>query len=194
MSQLFGLAEAILLETSIRYGVGQHSSAVEPEDRVQAEKLVYLSLLVSVWALAFAKTSIALLLLRILQVSRAWMVFSYSVMTFILVVAIVTTAIQLTICRPISAMWDHAIDKTCVSAAALEAEIIATAAMAILTDVILSFAPLLFIVRMPTSIQQKIVVAILMGLGLAASFASVFKIVLVSTSPPIGRVFTPRSH
>jgi rhodopsin domain-containing protein len=170
----------------VGYGLGRPSFVVEPENQVRAKMSVFLSLLISVWALAFAKISIAMLLLRILRVSRAWMIFSYITTAFILVIAIITTAIQLTICKPVSAMWIHTVDQVCVLPTTVQAEIIATSALTIVTDVVLSLVPLLFIVHIPTSIRHKIVVAILMSMGLVASFASIFKIVLVTNNSLTG--------
>jgi hypothetical protein len=102
----------------------------------------------SVWALAFAKISITLLLLRIQRHYRGWVIFSYCGTVFILVVAIATTAIQLSLCRPISAMWDHTkLEAVCIPIGVVQEAIVATSALTILTDVILSLVPLLFVIR-----------------------------------------------
>jgi len=142
--------------------------------------LLYLGQHASGWAVAFAKLSIALMLFRLRPDSLRWRVFLAGMMFLPIAMAIVTSAVLFSACRPLSAMWDLVPGAVCLSREAVSRSVLATAVMAIVTDVVLSLLPLTFIVRIQRPVGEKWLLFCLMGLGLVASAASVCKIVFAT--------------
>ncbi len=87
---------------------------------------------------------------------------------------------QLSLCKPLAAVWDPSIPgAVCLPSDVAQTSIYVTAAMTILTDVILSLIPLTFIVQLQRPLREKIAISFIMGLGLIASCASIYKTTLV---------------
>jgi len=166
---------------SVTYGLGRHNHYVNPPDTVQAEKYLFLSQPFFPWALVFAKISIAVMLLRILGESLVWRWFLYLMIVFQVLIAATMNGFQLSLCAPISAVWDHTVaNPVCMSPTVAQASIYATAAATILTDVILSAVPLTFITQLQRPLREKVAIAVIMGFGIVASCASIYKTTLVS--------------
>jgi len=176
----FDMVEWVLLLISIGYGVGRHNYYVHPDDLVQAEKFLFLSQPPYAWALAFAKLSIAWMLLRIQRDQKGWPIFLYGMMVFVVLVAVTMNSFQLSIAKPLAAVWDHSIpDATFMDITVAQTSIYVTAAMTILTDVILSLTPIAFIMNIQRPVREKVALAFVMGLGVIASIASIVKTTLV---------------
>ena len=142
---------------------------------------LYFSQHASGWAIGFTKISIACMLFRLQQDDRYWRVFLYLMMLVSLVIAVTTSAVLFSACRPVSAMWGHSIPHAvCLPMDVVSIGILLTAAITILTDIVLSLLPLTFIIKIRRSLRERILIVCLMGLGLIAASASVCKIVLVS--------------
>jgi hypothetical protein len=173
------MVEWALLMTSTGYGLGRHNFYIAPGPAMQAEKFLFISQPPFAWALAFTKISIACMLIRI-QRSRNWMIFLYLMMVLQLLTAVTINVFQFTLCNPVAAIWDPSIPgATCRPSIVGQISIYVTAAVTILTDVIFSLLPLTFIVRIQRPLREKIALSCIMGLGLIASFGSIFKTTLV---------------
>ncbi len=160
---------------AVHYGVGRHNFYIPPDDLVPAEKFLFLSQPPYAWALAFAKLSIIWMLIRIQRDHhRFWPVFLYFMMVFVTLVAVTMNAFQLSLCRPLAAIWDHSIpDPVCMPPTTAQISIYVTAAATILTDVILSLMPLTFIVQLQRPLREKVALAVVMGPRVVASAASI---------------------
>lgn len=78
---------------------------LSPEDLMQAMKLSFISMPFWVWVMAFLKTSVCLMLLRIKK-SRPWTA-GISILIFVqFASAIAATICQLLQCAPIAANWN----------------------------------------------------------------------------------------
>ncbi|KAH7115111.1 hypothetical protein B0J11DRAFT_553397 [Dendryphion nanum] len=170
----FDVISWIPLMISTAYGLGRHNYYVSAAETMQAEKFLFIGQPAFAWALACTKISIVCMLFR-LQTGIYWRRFLSIMMVVQVLTAISINVFQLSLCKPLAAIWDHTIKNPKCRVAATHINLIVTAIITILTDVILSFLPLTFIVHMHRSLREKIVLACLMGLGLVASGASVYK-------------------
>lgn len=165
----------------IKYGVGRHNYYVPPADLILAEKFLFLSQPPYAWALACAKISIVWMLLRIQRDQRLWPFFLYSLMVVFALIAVTMNAFQFSLCKPLSAVWDPkgSPGAVCMAPNISQTSIYVTAALTIVSDLVLSLMPIAFIVRIQRPLREKIAIGCLMGLGVLASIASITKTTLV---------------
>lgn len=166
---------------AVSWGMGRHNYYLRPSNEVQAEKYLFLSQPPFAWALVLAKISITSTLLRILRESTAWRWFLRVMVLFQVGIGITMNYFQFTLCKPLAAIWDPAVAATayCEPPDISQTSIYVTAALTILTDVILSLIPLTFIVQLQRPMREKLAIAFIMALGLVASCASIYKATLV---------------
>ncbi|KAK0726104.1 hypothetical protein B0H67DRAFT_599025 [Lasiosphaeris hirsuta] len=166
----------ILLLMGIHYGVGRHNFYVSDEDEILAEKYLFLTQPPYPWALAFAKMSIAWMLIRLRREERIWVTVMAATMVIAAGIGVSANSFQLSLCHPLWAVWDHSNpDAVCMDLHVARTSINVHAGLTITTDVILSLAPITFIVKMKQPLREKFVLAFVMGLGLVASAASITK-------------------
>ncbi|PVH97448.1 hypothetical protein DM02DRAFT_685069 [Periconia macrospinosa] len=165
------------LMISTSYGLGRHNHYVSAAKMMQAEKFLFTGQPAFAWALACAKISIVCMLFRVQTGISGifWRSFLSIMIVVQVLTAIMNNIFQFSLCKPLPAIWDHTIKNPKCIVAAMHINIIVTAVITILTDVILSLLPLTFILRMLLPLREKIALACLMGLGLIASAASIYK-------------------
>ncbi|KAK3367195.1 hypothetical protein B0T24DRAFT_635222 [Lasiosphaeria ovina] len=160
----------------VKYGVGRHNYYIAPDQEVLAEKWLVFSEPFFPWALACAKMSIAWMLLRIQRDRLGWAITMYALMLVSIGVAISANTVFLTMCKPIWALWDHSNpDAVCGDPAKAQISIYVSAGLTVFTDIVLSIAPITFIMAIQRPLREKLVLAFIMGLGLMASTASIYK-------------------
>ncbi|KAH7026901.1 hypothetical protein B0J12DRAFT_722084 [Macrophomina phaseolina] len=162
------------LVISTTHGVGRHNYYVSAAETMQAEKFLFIGQPAFAWALACTKISIVCMLFRI-QTGIHWRRFLSIMIVVQVLTAITTNVFQFSLCKPLPAIWDHTIKNPKCIVAAIHISIVVTSIVTILTDVILSLLPLTFIMHMQLPPREKIALACLMGLGLVASGASIYK-------------------
>ncbi|KAK4660703.1 hypothetical protein QC762_121420 [Podospora pseudocomata] len=176
LAVLFDLASYIFLMIAVHYGIGRHNYYVPTDQEVLAEKWLFLSQPVFPWSLAFSKMSIACMLIRIRRDQRVWAWGMYFIMAFVVLIAINTNAFQLSLCRPLWAVWDHSNSEAqCMDMTVAQTSIYVNSALNVVTDFALSLAPITFIVHLQRPLREKIAVAFMMGLGIFASSACIAK-------------------
>ncbi|KAH7014042.1 hypothetical protein B0J12DRAFT_777120 [Macrophomina phaseolina] len=173
----FDVVTWIPLVISTAYGLGRHNYYVSAAETTQAEKFLFIGQPAFAWALACTKISIVCMLFRVqMGISGIYWRSFLSVMIVVQVLtAIMNNVFQFSLCKPLPAIWDHTIKNPKCIVAAMHINIVVTAIVTILTDVILSLLPLIFIMRMHLPLREKIALACLTGLGLVASGASIYK-------------------
>jgi hypothetical protein len=135
--------------------------------------------LTSTWSVAWIKTSVALLLMR-LRPTTGWRWFFYIMLSIQFVTATFASIMHLTLCIPIEALWTPTnINKRCWGNAAFHASLTVTSIIVILTDMMFALLPLSFLHHIRVSHRDRVVIGLLMALGLFASAASVVKTVYV---------------
>ncbi len=139
--QLFDAVSYAFMLVAVRYGVGRHNYYVPADEEVLAEKWLFLSQPPFPWSLAFSKVSIAYMLFRIQRDRRWWTWIMFFLMFVAVGVAVVSNIFQLTICKPLAAVWDHSITTAvCSPPKTSQISIYVTSALTIVTDVALSIA------------------------------------------------------
>ncbi|KAH6880793.1 hypothetical protein B0T10DRAFT_411920, partial [Thelonectria olida] len=164
---------------SVSHGLGRHNYYLSPDERVPAEKFLFISQPPFAWALTCAKISIALLLIRIQHSNRLWVFFLYGMVIIQVLIGITINTFQLLLCKPLAAVWDKTIPNYVCIPGVVQTSIYVTAILTILTDVILSLLPLTFIRHVWRSVWERIAIVFIMGLGLVASCASIYKMTLI---------------
>ncbi|KAK0649538.1 hypothetical protein B0T16DRAFT_326875 [Cercophora newfieldiana] len=140
---------------------------------------------IGVWGVSMTclKVSIALTLLRIQKKSLAWRIFLYSIIALQVAYGVLNLFFNTVIaCRPLSHAWDFTIlpqDRQCVSADVMRAASNTGSGVNIVTDVLLSLSPAVFLRKLNRPLRERIFVCVLMGLGLLASVSSIVKTVFV---------------
>jgi hypothetical protein len=179
---VFDLLEWVLLLIGVGYGVGRHNYYVSPDDTIQAEKFLFISQPPYAWSLACAKISIALMLMRIQRDRKAWVWFLSFMILFSVLIAVTMNTFQFSLCKPLSAIWDHSTPGAkCMDLSIAQVSIYVTAILTIVTDVILSLSPIFFIINIQRPLREKFALGFVMSLGLVASGASIAKTTLVKT-------------
>lgn len=157
----------------------QTSAGPMPPSRLGvALKLAYWA--VFVWSLAMAsiKTGVALTLLRIRR-TKGWNAFLYSIIVVQVLFAIQNVTFVLLQCRPVEANWTFVPGAKCFPVSAVRVASTTSASVNIVTDILLSAAPIRFLVTLRKSKAEKALLIILMSLGLVASAASIVKTLFV---------------
>ncbi|SPO01766.1 uncharacterized protein DNG_04439 [Cephalotrichum gorgonifer] len=141
--------------------------------------LSVVSALLSTWAVALIKTSIAVMLLRF-QKTKVWEISLYILIALQVIVAVFLTILQTTRCVPINANWDPTVPNArCLGDNAFRISLTVGSVIVIATDVILSLMPIAFLRNMRHPLRDRIVIGGLMSLGVVASAASVVKTVVI---------------
>ena len=145
----------------------------------QAVKHAYLAIPLWTLSMGFTKMGVAITLLRIRTTWR-WNLFLYTIIGVQALYLVGNTLFTLLQCRPLSDAWnfyappDHCLSPRATSIASTVTSVVNTS-----TDVLLSLAPARFIIGLQRPIFEKLQLAILMGLGLIASAASIRKAVII---------------
>ncbi|KAH7132734.1 hypothetical protein EDB81DRAFT_659704 [Dactylonectria macrodidyma] len=179
MSMALATSTWIIMLLSVQSGLGRHNYYLSAEQSREATKLFFIQQPLWNWAMSMAKISIALLLLRIDRDSRPWRIFLYLMIAVLLLISFTITGFQFSVCRPLAAFWDKAITgATCIPNEVLQVSIYVLSSLTIVTDFILAFMPLKFILKLVSlRLREKAVLGVVMALGLVASIASLIKTV-----------------
>jgi len=99
----------VAVETMIiHYGLGRHIYMVPPQNAVPFLRWIFVLQTFTFWTIAFAKASIAYMIMRIMGPERTWRkrIMWLNIGIFF-IITIITSIFQLVNCRPIKANWDH---------------------------------------------------------------------------------------
>ena len=135
-------------------------------------KVVHFSIIIWSCTMSVVKTSIALTLLRFLN-SPWWRGFLYGIIALQGIAFVANALFLLLVCRPLHLVWDPL--TTLEQCPLREKQRVVSETMAgfhISTDIILSLAPLAFIVKLHRPLLERIFLGVLMAIGLVASAAS----------------------
>ncbi|KAM7195748.1 hypothetical protein V8F20_007318 [Naviculisporaceae sp. PSN 640] len=184
LALLFTILQFTLLMAAAPHGVGRHNAYIPHDDEVKAMKLLFLSQLPWGWSVAFAKISIACLLLRLKSATSEglwpWKVPLYFTIIIQIACAVTANIVQLTQCRPLRATWDPTVPgAVCQSPTIAHMAIYITGALAIVSDIFLATAPITFLKNVRRSIRERAILIFLMGLASFTAIATVVKLPMV---------------
>ncbi|KAK5651117.1 hypothetical protein OQA88_13256 [Cercophora sp. LCS_1] len=183
----FDFINWVLILLAVSHGFGRPTFHVPPESQPKARLPQYFAQHASIWALTFAKISVASMLYRLRQDRKPWRVFLRFMMGALVIIALAASAILFAAARPLAAMWDFRIpNPKYLPMDVINQGILSTAIMAVITDFILALLPLGFVLRLRRSLRERLVVALVMSLGLVASAASICKIASVTSTKLTG--------
>lgn len=143
-----------------------------------AIKYAYLGTFFWVLAMTCIKASIAITLLRIPLVHRAWRPFLFTVLAIQALYFVGDTIYIFAGCRPLHAAWDA----SRANCADVRTDVLVSSigsALNAMTDLLLSVAPMLVLAKLRRPGRERVLVCGLTGMGLFASGASVAKAVNV---------------
>ncbi|KAK4210209.1 hypothetical protein QBC37DRAFT_270304, partial [Rhypophila decipiens] len=181
---IFDLAQWILILVAVSNGLGRPSYYVPSSQRPTARACLYFANHCSGWVICLAKLSIAYSLSRLRRDSAVWRVFLMGMMVLPVAIAVTTSGFLFASCRPLSAMWEEMTPSSqpdCLPRTLMTKGILATATLTVVTDFVLALLPITFINRIKRSVRERAILAVIMGLGIIASAASICKIVSVSS-------------
>lgn len=166
----------------MKYGVGRHNYYVPPASEIKAQHLLFASEVPWAISMMFIKISIACMLLRVKN-TRGWVIFLRCMIGIQIASALASVIFQLLICRPLAAIWDPAKhpNAICMPPQAGFVSIYVNSTIAIATDLIFAVLPITFIWKIHRPLREKLILALLMGLGLFAAVTSIIKTTLVRT-------------
>ncbi|KAF2178368.1 hypothetical protein K469DRAFT_676102 [Zopfia rhizophila CBS 207.26] len=184
LAVILSIPQYAMIIVSISYGYGRHMQFVPPENRTKAIKLIFYSQVLWYWSITFAKISVACLLLY-LKSERLWNRFLQLTILILVCSAISITLTQFVACRPFSAYWESRAARyaKCWDRRITVGNIIGFSSIQALTDLVFSFIPLTFIVRLNQPIREKMIISFLMSIGLIASAIAILRTVKGLTFP-----------
>ena len=133
-------------------------------------------------AMAFIKTSVGLTLLRI-QTNFWFKVYVWFNIAVACAYGFGNMWFILFSCRPLSAAWGdfaNPEDATCLPPSAIKIASVTGAVASVLTDVLISLAPIKFLWSLKRPLRERIVLGCLMGLGLLAGISSIIKNTIIA--------------
>lgn len=184
LALIFTIIHFSLLVAAAPHGVGRHNAFVPHDDEVQAMKLLLLCQLPWGWSVAFAKISIACLLLRLKSATSEglwpWKLPLYLLIIIQIVSAVTANIVELTQCRPLSAAWDPTLPRpVCQPPVIAHMSIYIIGALAIMSDIFLATAPISFLKNVRRSVRERAILIFLMGLASFTAIATIIKLPMV---------------
>ncbi|KAM7195511.1 hypothetical protein V8F33_006681 [Rhypophila sp. PSN 637] len=184
LALMFTVFHFSLLMAAVPHGVGRHNYYVPYEEQVEANMLLLFSQLPWGWSVAFAKISIACLLLRLKSPTSEglwpWKVPLYFLILVQIACAVTANIVQLTQCRPIRAIWNPTIPGAqCQDPWIAHLAIYITGVLAIMSDIFLATAPISFLKNVRRSVRERAILIFLMGLAAFTAVATVVKLPMV---------------
>ncbi|KAJ0120616.1 integral membrane protein [Diaporthe amygdali] len=164
------------------FGGGFHSWEISSERFSNFLKALYADTVVygpNAW---FVKVTLLLVMIRVFNVSRGFVIFGYSFIAAMLGYYLPVMIIKINICRPIMGFWNLDVPSHCFNQRAI---FVADTVISAVTDLVVLLAPIPLIgsLRMPW--RQKMKVYLLLGAGgtaTAASFVRMYLVIMLQRS------------
>ncbi|KAK4225623.1 hypothetical protein QBC38DRAFT_510919 [Podospora fimiseda] len=179
---VFVVTNSVLLIMTVPYTFGGDPMAFTLADVIYSNKLAVLSQPIWAWSMATIKISVAGMLLR-LERRKPVRTFLWVMIVLIAIVCLYSTLSSLLQCIPLAGAWDllnMMVDKKCWTKEVIRINSICVSSFNIVTDVIFALMPVTFLRNLQIPLRERIVIAILMGLGVFASAASIVKAVIAA--------------
>ncbi|KAM3554240.1 hypothetical protein MY1884_006232 [Beauveria asiatica] len=175
---LLSLGNAALLSVSCYYGLGQNITSLDDPQRIAMTiKYVYLCEFFSIMCPCFGRISFALMLLSLTPptVTRRGLLWTVIITAFIIDVG--TLIISFSQCRPIAAFWDGRENPDCWPKEVQRDAGFFQGSYGSAVDLTLAAFPTSLFWNLRMSLKQRISLSVMMGFGVFAMAASIFKTV-----------------
>ncbi|MCJ1428622.1 hypothetical protein MMC29_006532 [Sticta canariensis] len=167
-----------LVIAQIAWGLGRHAFYLTNHEFREFQKFSYGEWLQTFATLTFTKISICLLLLRI-TISRGYIRSLQALIAALVLTNVVLTVLWIVQCRPNpERAWNNEIPGTCFTKGQLERIIISQALISIISDFMLSAAPVIILRNLQIEFTSKVGLCVLMGLGVITGSLSIVRTVL----------------
>lgn len=153
-----------------------------PQQLLEGQKGSFLSIPIWGMGMAFIKTSVGLTLLRI-QTNYWFKVYVWFNIAVACAYGFGNMWFILFSCTPLSAAWGdfaNPLDAKCLPPSAIKIASQTGAVASVLTDVLISLAPVKFLWSLKRPLRERIVLGFLMGLGLLAGISSIVKNTIIA--------------
>lgn len=176
-AQALSIPSFLFSVAATNHGYGRFSRYVPVRSTVKAMRYVFIAQVIFYWCVTMVKISVALLLISLKQYSRPWRIFLYLTIGVLTASLILVTLMQFAACSIVASYWDPRLRAraVCWPFEAIQGVIITFSSVHVAADVIYTFMPLTFIVRLNQPLYQRIIIGILMSLGLFASIAAILR-------------------
>jgi len=165
----------VMTAVAVSRGFGRPAYLLSSNDIEVIGISTFIVFVIGFWASTFARISVACLLLQITQ-ERIWRGVLWSTVVFNMGMLVATNIVELFQCRPIRAIWAPVPDAKCFSPETIWSFAYSFIGLAMVSDAIFAIFPTVLIWRLSRSSLEKALLSVLMGLGLFAMVAGVFKI------------------
>lgn len=167
-----------LVIAQIAWGFGRHAFYLSDHEFREYQKFSYGEWLQTFATLTFTKISICLILLRI-TIGRGYIRSLQALIAALILSNVVLSVLWIVQCRPDPAKaWIKEIPGTCFGKGQLQRIIISQALISIISDFMLSAAPVIILRNLQISFSSKIGLFVLMGLGVITGSLSIVRTVL----------------
>jgi len=198
LAMLLSIASYVVGVLCIGSGYGKHTRYIPLEHLENFARLSLIAEPLWTWEVTFVKISVAFMFLRLsrsVSWERTWKWIMYLSIFYLVASTILVLILQLTECIPLPFFWNKAIkDGHCRSAQEVHVAIIGTQVIFAFSDFQFSLLPLTFIFKLNRPMNERILVAGIMSLGLIASSIGCLKFIgfnKLRTSPDPTWVMVP---
>lgn len=173
-SAFLAVAVSVIMLVGTSHVVGRHIYDVKPAWIMNFAKLNLSLLTVSNSCITFAKISVCLTYLRLFP-SNTNMIFSWTMITYVVLWNIIISTLYIVQCSPIESFWDFTITKKkCLDARAL---ITISMALNALSDVIVFLWPIMPLWGMRLPLRKRMHLISVFAFGVLTSLAGILKTV-----------------
>ncbi|KAI7782666.1 integral membrane protein [Diaporthe eres] len=130
----------------------------------------------------FVKVTLLLVMIRVFNVSRGFVIFGYSFIAAMLGYYLPVMIIKINICRPIMGFWNVDVPSQCLNQRAI---FVADTVISAVTDLAVLLAPIPLVGALSMPWKQKLKVYLLLGAGgvaTAASFVRMYLVIMLQRS------------
>ena len=156
-------------------GLGRHLECFHFETAITARELQYIAEVLEIFSTTFARTSVALFVIRLFAVTQGLRRLLYAYTTFMIISMAVTGCLIFGQCTPAKALWDPELELTakCWSLTVRIFINYYNGAVSILSDLILAFLPAYFLNKLQMQRRLKFALASLMAVGLVPAICAI---------------------
>nr|ANM86477.1 integral membrane protein [Cladonia uncialis subsp. uncialis]AUW31381.1 putative integral membrane protein [Cladonia uncialis subsp. uncialis] len=177
LSYLFALVLYVGTQLLLNYGYGRHINYIPPPDLVILLKLNTMVTIAGFAALAFARMSIGLFLLRLVSRVRKWAWVVYLGLSLNVVQAVALILLTGLQCVPIRRLWDPTVGGFCFPRGRFTIADRFFGCINSVVDLIFALFPLLVIRGLQIEGKVKLAIYLLLSCGLLACVCSVGRVV-----------------
>ena len=168
-------------------GLGRHLECFQPETAITAGELQYIAEVLEKFSTIFARTSVALFVIRLFAVTQDLRRLLYAYTVIMIISLAVTGCLVFGRCTPAKALWNPGLAPTakCWSLTVRNFINYYKGTVSILSDLILALLPTYFLKKLQMQRRLKFALASLMAVGLVPAICAVCRTSLAAKQTAI---------